>query len=107
MKPIAYVSDEMYVAIPGVVSDWRALETDQVTVLHSSATGAFYAELAPGPYRVTLAREGFGSKTAAIDLTGGRPYQFRLLSDFIVGYAWPKWVCAGDESEYRIHAAEE
>ena len=29
------------------------------------------------------------------------PYQFRLLSDGLLGYAWPKWVRSGEESEFR------
>lgn len=107
MKPVAFVSDEMYVAIPGVVADWHALDSDEVAVLHSSATGAFYGELAPGTYRVTLAREGFGSKTVIVDFPPDRPHQFRLLSNAVYGYAWPKWVVAGRPAEYRIHAVEE
>jgi hypothetical protein len=107
MKILAYVSDEMYVAIPGVVADWESLTTGDVTVLHSSARGAFYSDLSHGMYRVTLAREGFGSKTVEVELSGEIPYQFRLLSDSIVGYAWPKWVVAGQPAEYRVHAVEE
>lgn len=107
MKPVAYVSDEMYVAIAGVVSDWHSPDTGDVTILNSSAAGAFYADLPPGRYRVILARDGYGSKTVDIVLNPGSPHQFRLVSDAITGYAWPKWVVAGEASEYRIHAAEE
>jgi hypothetical protein len=107
MKPVAFVSDEMYVAIPDVLADWEDLSSGLVTVLRSSARGAFFADLPPGRYRVTLARQGYGSKTVELDLTGEAPYQFRLLSDSMTGYAWPKWVVAGERSEYRIHAVEE
>ena len=35
------------------------------------------------------------------------PIQFRLLSDGLIGYAWPKWVRAGQSAELRIHAIEQ
>ena len=107
MKPVAYVSDEMYLAIPDVIADWHSPETNQVTILRSSAAGAFYGDLAPGRYLVTLAREGYGSKTSDITLDPNRPHQFRLLSNGIIGYTWPKWVRAGEQSEYRIHSVEQ
>ena len=34
------------------------------------------------------------------------PHHFRLLSDGLLGYAWPKWVRAGEESEFRVHSVE-
>ena len=34
------------------------------------------------------------------------PYQFRLLSDGLLGYAWPKWVRSGERSEFRVHSVE-
>ena len=37
---------------------------------------------------------------------GAAPYQFRLLSDGLLGYAWPKWVRAGETSEFRVHSVE-
>ena len=36
----------------------------------------------------------------------GEPYQFRLLADGLLGYAWPKWVRSGEKSEFRVHAVE-
>src|SRR5690606_8967536 len=107
MKPLAYVSDEMYVAIAGVIAEWRSVSTGSVAILRSSPTGAFYAEVVPGSYDVTLARDGYGSKTVQVELTGGQPHQFRLLSSGITGYAWPKWAVAGQQVEYRIHSVEE
>src|SRR5690606_37570527 len=53
----------------------------------------------------TLARDGFSGKRVAIEVRDGEPYQFRLLSDRLLGYAWPKWVNAGGETEYRVHSA--
>ena len=37
---------------------------------------------------------------------GRPPHQFRLLSDGLLGYAWPKWVKAGEKSEFRVHSVE-
>lgn len=105
-KALAYVSDEMYVAIPDVSGEFESQTTGEVTLLRSSPRGAFYGDLPPGPYRVTLAKQGFGSKCSQVEL-GSRPAQFRLLSDGLLGYMWPKWVRAGDSAEYRIHAVEQ
>ena len=32
---------------------------------------------------------------------------FRLLTDGLVGYAWPKCVKSGERSEFRVHSVEE
>ncbi len=106
MKAIAYVSDEMYVALADVAAEFLSLETGGITLLRSSPRGAFYADLGPGRYRVTLAKPGFGSKSVECEL-GGDPYQFRLLSDGLLGFMWPKWVRAGGRSEIRVHAVEQ
>jgi hypothetical protein len=37
----------------------------------------------------------------------GKPYHFRLLSDSLLGYAWPKCVKVGEKSEFRVHAVEQ
>ena len=38
---------------------------------------------------------------------GGRePFQFRMLSDCILGYVWPRWVKSGERSEFRVHSPE-
>src|SRR5712692_6557651 len=106
MKPLAYVSDEMYVAIPDVLAEFESAERGTTTLLRSSARGAFYGDLPPGRYQVTLAKSGYGSKTVAVEL-GSTPYQFRLLSDGLLGYMWPKWVRSGEQSEFRVHAVEQ
>jgi N,N-dimethylformamidase len=102
---VGYVSDERYVAIADV-----AIEIDRdgetVAVTHSTARGKVLAEIEPGRYRVTLAKQGFGSKSVTIDIDGETPYQFRLLSDGLLGYVWPKWVQTGERSEFRVHAVE-
>jgi hypothetical protein len=102
---IGYVSDENYVAIADC-----AVELDQdgqtITTTHSTARGAIHADVSPGDYRVSLARSGFGSKSVKLTLPLGEPYQFRLLSDGLLGYVWPKWVRTGEKSEFRCHSVE-
>src|SRR5262249_20172769 len=35
-----------------------------------------------------------------------RPYHFRLLSDRLLGYAWPKWCRGGESVQFRVHSVE-
>jgi N,N-dimethylformamidase len=107
MKPFAYVSDENYVALPDVNAEFESLRSGSITLLRSSPRGAFYAELPAGPYRVTLAKPGYGPKWVNCDLGSEEPYQFRLLSRTLLGYMWPKWVRSGEGSEIRVHSPEE
>jgi N,N-dimethylformamidase len=108
---IGYVSDERYVALPEVQVEfeWLAGPTggralDYSLEVRSRASGAVVADLAPGRYRVTLARHGYGSKRIELTLPIDLPYQFRMLRDGLLGYAWPKWVRGGERSEFRIHS---
>ena len=101
---IGYVSDERYVALPDVLLEfeneagsWEA---------RSRASGAVHAELTPGQYKVTLYKQGYGSKSVRVRVGQEPPYQFRLLSDTLLGYAWPKWVRSGEKAEFRVHAVE-
>jgi hypothetical protein len=100
---IGYVSDERYVALADVavevVADGRSWEA------RSRASGSIHADLPPGEYMVVLQKAGFGSKLSRITVPGP-PHHFRLLTDGLVGYAWPKWVRSGEESEFRVHSAE-
>lgn len=105
-NPLAFVSDEMFVALPDVYAEFESLPSGQITLLRSSPRGAFYGDLAPGDYRVTLSKPGYGAKASIIAL-GGEPPHLRLLSDGLLGYMWPKWCRAGDVAEYRIHAVEQ
>ncbi len=107
MRPLAYVSDENYVALCDVTAEFQSLETGEITVTRSSPRGAFYVDLPAGVYRATLNKNGFGSKWVECRLGGDEPYQFRLLSDGLVGYMWPKWVRAGERSEIRVHSVEQ
>lgn len=101
---IGYVSDERYVALPDVSITFEGPSGSVAT--RSQADGSVHAALMPGPYVVTLAASGFGSKRVRINLPTTRPHHFRLLSDRLLGYAWPKWVRSGEESEFRVHSPE-
>jgi hypothetical protein len=107
MKALAYVSDEMYLALPDAAAEFHSAETGDVTLLRSSPQGAFYADLKPGSYRVTLSKAGYGSKTSEAVIGGNAPFHFRLLSDRLLGYMWPKWVRSGEPAEYRVHGSEQ
>lgn len=99
---VGYVSDERYVALPDVA---LVFESDgQCVAARSLANGAVVADIAPGPWRVTLARDGFGAKRASVVIDPARPCMFRLLSDQLLGYVWPKWAPAGTEGEFRVHS---
>ena len=106
MKPIAYVSDEMYLAIPDVLGEFEPVSGGQAAILRSSPRGAFYADLPPGAYRVALAKAGYGAKTTHVEV-GNAPAQLRLLSDGLIGYMWPKWVRSGEMAEFRVHSVEQ
>lgn len=101
---VGYVSDERYVALPGVMFEFQR-EGESVEA-RSRASGAVHAEIAPGRWHVILSHPGFGAKRVDVDLDGRTPYQFRLLADQLLGYPWPKWVKAGEESEFRVHSPE-
>lgn len=102
---IGYVSDEYYAALPGVDLEFQGAGGDPVAV-RSSASGTIHAELVPGSYEVCLALRGFGSKRVKVDVQPGQPVHFRLLSDRLLGYAWPKWCRSGERVEFRLHAVE-
>src|SRR5436309_12815299 len=107
MKALAHVSDEKYVALADVAGEFESEEGGEVVLLRSSPRGAFYGDLKPGRYRVTLSKGGFGSKMSTADLGGEAPFQFRLLPDRLLGYMWPKWVRGGEKAEYRVSATEQ
>src|SRR5262249_11330332 len=100
---IGYVSDERYCVLNerqlefrNEAGSWEA---------RSRATGSVHLELPPGRYTVTLAKAGYGFKRVELDVFPGMPpYQFRMLKDGLLGYAWPKWVKAGEKAEFRVHS---
>src|SRR6185437_12989035 len=102
---IGHVSDEYYSALNDVSIEFERDDAEKI-ILRSSPRGAIYADLPPGNYRVTLARDGYGAKTVTATIDPSRPCQFRMLTDSMYGYAWPKWVRAGESAEYRVHSPE-
>lgn len=105
MDLIGYVSDERFVALSDVLLEFQRTNKPPVTA-RSTASGAVYARLAKGHYRVALAKPGFGSKYESLMVPLDRPRQFRLLSDCLLGYAWPKWCRSGERAEFRVHSVE-
>lgn len=102
---IGYVSDERYVALADVLLEFQR-EGRTVAVVRSTPRGAVEADLAPGEYVVTLVKPGFGSKHSTVTVGSGPPHQFRLLSDCVLGYVWPRAVRSGERSEFRVHSVE-
>jgi hypothetical protein len=102
---IGYVSDERYSALADVALEF-VTDRGESWEARSRASGAVHADLPPGEYRVILQKPGYGSKFSRVTIPLTAPHQFRLLSDGLSGYAWPKWVRADEESEFRVHAVE-
>jgi N,N-dimethylformamidase len=104
-NPIAFVSDEQYVALSDVLTEWESVETELSYTLRSTPRGAIFGDLPAGSYRVYIAKDGFGAKTSFVEV-GGEPAMLRLLSNDVVGYMWPKWSRSGEQSQFRVHATE-
>jgi hypothetical protein len=100
-----FVSDESYAALPDVLVEFRGPDGRR-TVARSAVSGAVLADLELGDHEVCLAKPGFGSKRVRAAVADGKPVHFRLLSDRLLGYAWPKWCRAGTPVEFRVHAVE-
>jgi N,N-dimethylformamidase len=101
---IGYVSDERYVALADVLFEF--FDGKRRVGVRSTASGAVEAEIDPGMYQVTFCKPGFGAKRIEFAVPTPQPYQFRLLSDSLLGYAWPKWVRSGEKAEFRVHSPE-
>ena len=95
--PIGYVSDERYVALPDVNLEFVNSRGESWET-RSRASGSVHLDLPSGEYLVTLQKSGFGGKRVKLHWPTSRPHQFRLLSDCLLGYAWPKCVRSGEES---------
>lgn len=87
--PIAYVSDEYYAALPDTVVELRGPD-GRATLTRSWPSGAVHADVPPGLYEICLSKPGYGSKRVRERIGGDSPLHFRLLSDGMLGYAWPK-----------------
>src|SRR4051812_44607567 len=103
---LGYVSDERYVALADVLVELVRADGGSWEA-RSRASGSIHAELPPGDYVVTLQKPGFGSKRVRLTLPSMHAYHFRLLSDCLLGYAWPKCVRSGEQSEFRVHSVEQ
>ncbi len=101
---IGYVSDERYVALPDVIVEF--LRDGKSIEARSRATGAVHADLPAGPCEAVICKPGYGSKRVQLVVRTGNVYQFRLLSDCLLGYVWPKWIKSGEEAEFRVHSVE-
>ncbi len=101
---IGHVSDEYYAALADVAVELRG--PGGHCLVRSWPSGALLADVPPGDYEVCLARPGFGAKRVHVHLGPERPVSFRLLSDRLLGYAWPKWCRGGEPVEFRVHAVE-
>jgi hypothetical protein len=102
---IGYVSDEMDIALADVQVEFS--RDGELVEVRSTASGQLRADLAPGRWRAVLARPGYGRKSVELDIVlDGPPHRFRLLSDRLLGYAWPKWTRAAESVELRVHSPE-
>lgn len=101
MVLVGYVSDEFYVAIPNVQMEFTRGTTSVGT--RSWASGSVHADVEPGAYRVYLTRRGFTPKWVDMEVAEGRIHHFRLLSDNLCGYVWPKWNKSGEIGQVRLH----
>ncbi len=102
---IGYVSDERYLAVPDAALEFTSTD-GELFETRSRASGAVHVHLPVGEYRVVIQKPGFGAKFSRIVLPVDEPYQFRLLTDCLLGYAWPKWARSGEKSEFRVHSVE-
>jgi hypothetical protein len=102
---IGYVSDENYVAVPNAQLEFDNSRSS--IAVCSRASGAVHADIEPGRYHVVLSKTGFTAKRLEMDVREGTLYQFRLLSDRMYGFMWPKWTRAEEASEYCVHSTEE
>jgi len=102
---VGYVSDERYSALPDALLEFTNTSGESWET-RSRASGSVHLELPPGQYRVVIQKPGYGAKFSPITTPATSPYQFRLLSDSLSGYAWPKYVRSGGQSEFRVHSTE-
>jgi hypothetical protein len=100
-----YVSDEYYAALPDVLLEFRGADGSRA-IASSAASGAVDVALPHGDYEVCLTKPGFGAKRVRAAVAPDKPVHFRLLSDHLLGYAWPKWCRAGEPVEFRVHTVE-
>lgn len=106
-KPLAYVSDEDYVALDGVRLEIEFLDRAERMLLESWPSGAVWGNIREGTYRITLTKDGYGPKRVICRLGAADPYHFRLLKRKLIGYMWPKWIRSGEYSEIKVSSSEQ
>lgn len=104
---VGYVSDEDYMALSGVELEFESDDATEFVTATSRASGAIYADLAAGRWQVTITRPGYTGKRVTVRIGDDCPVQFRLLSDRMYGFMWPKWVRFGETSEYCVHGVND
>ena len=94
---VGYVSDERYVALPDVLLEFEG--EPGVFAARSGASGSVRLRPARRDLHVDAPEAGLRGQARAArpGPTDRAPCQFRLLSDGLLGYAWPKWVQGGRE----------
>ena len=101
---IGYVSDEDDVALHDV--SVLLEQTNEWWRTRSLANGAIYADIRHGEYTITFNRDGFGGKRVTVAIQEDSPHRFRLVSDRLMGFMWPKWGRVGERAEYRVISRE-
>ena len=104
MAIIGYVSDENYLAVSDVNVEFT-VDEKVVGSCKTYMSGAVDIDLPSGKYKMTLGKPGYGAKHVEVTLPVSEPIKFRLLSDKLVGYMWPKWSVSGEQSTIRINSA--
>ena len=99
------MSDERFVALADVLLEFQR-DGQTVTIVRSTPRGAVHAGVPAGEYMSRLVKPGLGSKTVRMNAHPSEPFHFRMLSDCILGYVWPREVKAGQRSEFRVHSPE-
>jgi N,N-dimethylformamidase len=102
---IGHVSDEYYAALADVMIEFLN-DRGESWETRSRASGSVYLDLPEDEYIVVLRAPGYCGKRTRLRLNSPhQPVAWRLLSDRLSGYVWPKWLRAGDTGEFRVHSA--
>lgn len=102
---LGHVSDERYLALADVLLEFMDANGHSWEA-RSRASGSVHIDLPAGNYGIVLQKAGFGAKFSHAQIPPSAPHHFRMLSDGLLGYAWPKWVRSGEEAEFRVHSVE-
>ena len=74
---IGYVSDERYVAVPDALLEFVGTSGASFEA-RSRASGAVYAHIPNGEYKVVIQKPGFGAKFSRVLLPVEKPHHFFL-----------------------------